>query len=849
MDQTFIANFRYRFDLKMPTCSRTKLRLKTLLFEEGIHVLCLLVPLLLCSGQQPLLAQVSKSDSLVIAADLDRAHQQLIKHDYAEAIHIAQKSLDKSSQTDARWGTISSLLIIAQAQKLLGNYPSSLNSYLQALPEIQKEGDKTTLMWINLKMGELLQDWGVPEKALPYFRTAEQLQLQTGNEPNSLLLERMAECYLSLQQRDKALELYLRLLTGTRKREDALQTKKILEKIVQIYSNSTDLQNSLNYNLQLLEVNKQLGDSISTAATLNVIGNHYKDMNKSDQALESYQAALKLNKRLGEAKVENAIITNMINIGSIYQSRGESRNAVRSFNEALEIKKKSGSPVEIAVMYNYLASLYLSLGDLSKAEEYTQQSIQLLRNTDNKKLLARNYKRLSEIQQKQQLYDKALGSYQVYSAINDSLIYQEMVQQEKERLKQYAVETTEKEAKLNQIDHEMQALVLRNEKETAERERQQIELLLKEKELQNVSLQKEQLEQARAVQHLQLQQGKIEKEKQEQEILLLEQRRDLQTAEIERRELQAAERQKEIAIKNTELALQESRLERVGIQQQLLLYTVVSFSVIILIVVYSYWTKRKDNKKLQIQYDEINQQKQQIESINKSLVELNEEKNDLISIVAHDLKSPLNQISGMLEIIKLTSQDQSSEQAEYTSKIEQSTLRLKRMVTKILDVSAIEAKTLNITLEKVNIPVLLEDIVSRFADMATKKDITLVKEIEHHVPAITTDSNYVSEVLENLLSNAVKYSPLGKSVIIRLQQHASSLRIEFIDQGQGINEKDMKNLFGKYRKLSARPTAGEDSTGLGLSIVKKYVLALNGRVWCESEEGKGANFIVELPLT
>lgn len=833
----------------MPICYRTKFREKTLLFEGGAGFLWPLVLFLLCSGQQHLLAQVSESDSIAIATELDRAHQQLIKHDYSEAIRIAGGSLEKSTVVNAPWGTIGSLLIIAQSQKLLGNYSASLNSYLQALPEIQKQGNKPTLMWINLKMGELLQDWGVPEKALPYYKTVEHLQLQAGQSPSTLLLERMAECYLSLHQKDKALELYLQLLTEMREREDNVQTKKVLEKVVQIYSNSSDLQKSLTYNHQLLEVNKQLNDSINIAATLNVIGNHHKDLKNSDKALESYQAALKLNTQIGKKKTENAIITNLINIGSIYQSRGDSRNAIRSYNEALDIKKKSGSPVEIAVMYNYLASLYLSLGDLPKAEEYTELSIQLLSHSDNKRLLARNYKRLSEIQEKQEQYDKALANYQVYSALNDSLLYQEQVQHESERLKQYTVETTEKEAKLSQIDHEMQALVLRNEKESAERERQQIALLLKEKELQNVSLQKEQLEQARAVQQLQLQQGKIEKEKQQQEILLLEQRRDLQTAEIERSELQAIERQKEIAFKNTELALQESRLERVGIQQQLLMYTVISFSVIILIVVYSYWTKQKDNKKLRIQYAEINQQKEQIESINKSLVELNEEKNDLISIVAHDLKSPLNQISGMLEIIKLTSKNQPADQTEYTGKIEQSINRLKKMVTKILDVSAIESKTLNITLEKVNLPALLEDIVSRFSEMAAKKDITVVKEINQHVPIITSDSNYVSEVFENLLSNAVKYSPLGTHVTIRLQQHASFIRIEFIDQGQGISEKDMKNLFGKYRKLSARPTAGEDSTGLGLSIVKKYVLALNGHVWCESEEGKGANFIVELPIS
>jgi signal transduction histidine kinase len=73
------------------------------------------------------------------------------------------------------------------------------------------------------------------------------------------------------------------------------------------------------------------------------------------------------------------------------------------------------------------------------------------------------------------------------------------------------------------------------------------------------------------------------------------------------------------------------------------------------------------------------------------------------------------------------------------------------------------------------------------------------------------------------------------------------LRIEVADEGPGISEEDKKKLFGKFARLSARPTGGEHSTGLGLSIVKKMVEAMNGRVWCESELGKGSTFIVELP--
>jgi signal transduction histidine kinase len=103
------------------------------------------------------------------------------------------------------------------------------------------------------------------------------------------------------------------------------------------------------------------------------------------------------------------------------------------------------------------------------------------------------------------------------------------------------------------------------------------------------------------------------------------------------------------------------------------------------------------------------------------------------------------------------------------------------------------------------------------------------------------------QVLENLVSNAVKYSPPGNAIFVRLKKHTQGVRIEVQDQGPGLSAEDQKKLFGKFARLSAKPTGGEYSTGLGLSIVKKMVEAMNGKVWCEGELGQGATFIVEFP--
>jgi tetratricopeptide (TPR) repeat protein len=607
--------------------------LKGLSFTVGNHARWFIAILFFCIFfiQPALIAQISESDSLQIVGLVNQSHEQLIKHNYADAVRIANEGLDRSTALDFKWGIINSQLVIGQAQKSLLDFPSSLNHYLQALSEIQKRNDPQTFGWINHKIGELFQEWGVPEKALPYYSTALNLQPDMKNEQAARLLEQMAEVYLSLNQKDQSLTMYFKLLEITQEKNDKAQTSAILKKIASIYYQSNDKKNSLKYNLQILDINRQLNDPASTAATLNVIGNHYKDLGNLDKSLEYYQEALAINRQTNKnGENDNSIVTNLINIGVIYQSRGDIRNSIRSFNDALAIKEKKGTAIEVAVMHNYLASIYLTQENFAEAENHTKKAISLLSGTDNQRMLATNYKRLSEIYGKQGEYDRALVSYQSYSMLKDSLLYREQLALEKERLKGYEIETTEKEAKLNLIDKEMQALELRNQKEVAEREKQQIALLLKEKELQNVSLQKEQSEQARAVQRLQLQQSKIEEEKQAQEIQLLQQKRDLQNIEIQRNELQEKERQKEIDFKNTRLALQQSQLERVGIRQQYLTYTAILFFAVILLILVGYLVKRRDNKKLQTQFDEINKQKEQIESINKKLVEINEDKNYII---------------------------------------------------------------------------------------------------------------------------------------------------------------------------------------------------------------------------
>ncbi|MBT32316.1 MAG: hypothetical protein CMO01_21850 [Thalassobius sp.] len=251
------------------------------------------------------------------------------------------------------------------------------------------------------------------------------------------------------------------------------------------------------------------------------------------------------------------------------------------------------------------------------------------------------------------------------------------------------------------------------------------------------------------------------------------------------------------------------------------------------------------SKTLRIANENIKHQKDLIEEKNKELLSLNNEKNHLIGIVAHDLRNPLAIAISLTEFIKQDKSNLTTEQLEGLNITNRSLERMNDMIRRILDVKAVEAKTVNLNLEKVDVSQVINQIIDNFTEQLEKKDIQLEFELHSESPFAKLDYSYSIQVFENLISNAIKFSPKGKKVKVVVNDAKENLQIKVSDQGPGILEEDFPKLFGKYQRLSARPTAGEMSTGLGLSIVKKYVEVMEGKVWCESEVGKGADFIVE----
>jgi signal transduction histidine kinase len=230
----------------------------------------------------------------------------------------------------------------------------------------------------------------------------------------------------------------------------------------------------------------------------------------------------------------------------------------------------------------------------------------------------------------------------------------------------------------------------------------------------------------------------------------------------------------------------------------------------------------------------------------RELKELNNEKNHLIQVVAHDLKSPLSQIEGWINVMNMSKPDASTI-SDYLRKIIDSTNRMSNMIMKILDVERIEKREL-LKPEPIQIVPLLKHEVEQFKVLADKKDIKINIRTPETTAMVNGDIHYLEQTFHNLLSNAIKFSPRGKQVYIEVTEKNGKLIISFIDEGPGISAKDQDKLFLKFQRLTAKPTANEHTTGLGLAIAKSFVEAMDGKITCNSQLGNGATFTIELPV-
>jgi signal transduction histidine kinase len=239
----------------------------------------------------------------------------------------------------------------------------------------------------------------------------------------------------------------------------------------------------------------------------------------------------------------------------------------------------------------------------------------------------------------------------------------------------------------------------------------------------------------------------------------------------------------------------------------------------------------------------------ELQEKNVALEEMNTLKNEILGMAAHDLRSPIGNIHNLAELILDDTGEMSPEErADIVSMICNLTQGMMNLLNDLLDITSIEAGKIDLQPTPVAMRPYLRETEHYHRLLAERKKIRLVTEVEDNLPVVVFDQQRIQQVLNNLLSNAIKFSPMHTVVRLRVKAVPAGVEFSVIDHGQGIPSEELGRLFGAFQRTSTKPTAGEHSTGLGLSICKRIVELHGGRIGVESELGRGSRFFFTLPL-
>ncbi|HEX7708197.1 MAG TPA: HAMP domain-containing sensor histidine kinase, partial [Thermoanaerobaculia bacterium] len=238
----------------------------------------------------------------------------------------------------------------------------------------------------------------------------------------------------------------------------------------------------------------------------------------------------------------------------------------------------------------------------------------------------------------------------------------------------------------------------------------------------------------------------------------------------------------------------------------------------------------------------------QLAKRNAELRWLNEQKNELLGMAAHDLRNPLAAVIAYSEFILEEEVNLSTEQSNMLRRIQVNGEAMLGIVEDVLDFSAIESGTVRLDPVEVALGDLLNDVVESSGLIADKKNIRIVLAVDRDLPPVLADRRKLIQVIDNLISNAIKFSHPGSSVTVAAgSEPGSGVWISVTDRGLGMSPEQLERLFKPFGRVGVQATGGEKSTGLGLAIARRIIEAHRGRIEVESLAGEGTTFTVVMP--
>lgn len=639
------------------------------------------------------------------------------------------------------------------------------------------------------------------EMARAAMECAEKVQYKEGV---ARALHNSGSAYFMLSDYSEALRYTQLALTSFQELSDKKGEAQVYSGIGNIQFRLGNYDSSLESHTFALHLFESLGNKFGMAMCFSNIGNCYQMVGQFDEALTYLLKAHALqevtNDRQGIAIASN-------NIAGVYYKLKHHQTALQYLFQSLEYFKEFNNQFGIAKTLRNIGQNYELLQDYELALQYQQESLELTKNIGDRHSYATALTNIGNIYQRLGEYTTAMNFHSealdLYTEMNEPYgraeVFLEIGATERisgnygEALAAYAEGIT--------IAEEIGAKTI------------QAELLL------GASSAAEMMGDYKESLRLFVASSKI------------------------RDQILNADKQKLIAVMETRLAIEKALKERE-------VYRLKNVEL-----ARALDELEHKEQSLTIAYKEIEKKQEETTTANRELEialeqlkEINNEKNELMGIVAHDLKNYVTSIMLLAETqLRYEERFSKKELSELSNKVKKSAQQMMDFIVALLDANSIETGSLAFKIIAVNILRIVQGVVERHLPNAQRKNISL--DFTGISGSLSSFADYerLTQVIDNLLSNAIKYSPPDKTIRLSAMHHENSVWIAVQDEGPGLTEEDKQKLFRKYTRLSAKPTGGENSTGLGLSITKKLVEGMNGKIWCESVYGHGAAFIVELP--
>jgi signal transduction histidine kinase len=247
-------------------------------------------------------------------------------------------------------------------------------------------------------------------------------------------------------------------------------------------------------------------------------------------------------------------------------------------------------------------------------------------------------------------------------------------------------------------------------------------------------------------------------------------------------------------------------------------------------------------------YDSQQQAAQELKRLNEQLQQASKAKSNFLANMSHELRTPMNAILGFVEMmLDEIYGDVPPQLREPLTDVQTNGKHLLRLINDVLDLSKIEAGRMELVVAEYSVQDIVETVRTSLQSLALEKGLDFVATVEDDIPLALGDGKRIMQCLMNLVGNALKFSKQG-SVSVRVKRQGENLLYCVSDTGIGIPQEELENIFGEFQQVDTAITREFSGTGLGLNITKKFVEMHGGRIWVESNLGKGSTFFFAIPL-